>query len=265
MCLFYPGGPGKSERASKRMDGGRGREAALLVCAAAAGPARPSPPGCPLFSLSLGCARGGACVCFFLVCVSAKNLCFLERENHSCLAPPGETFRRRTCGAPVPPVPPHPALTHECEPPRVTGTGRAGRTPCPASPQVRRRRRWATCARARGGAPFHPPLLSPAAHTHSLPALHPPTPPTHPPPNHGRQEECQGGGEGHRQKGLQSRVRGRERGRRERRGAREAKKVGGACAAPLKTTPLPPALPPAPPRGDPRKGVGGAGRGARCV
>ena len=202
---------------------------------------------------------------FFGVCVSAKNLCFLERENHSCLAPPGETFRRRTCGAPVPPVPPHPALTHECEPPRVTGTGRAGRTPCPASPQARRRRRWATCARARGGAPFHPPLLSPAAHTHSLPALHPPTPPTHPPPNHGRQEECQGGGEGHRQKGLQSRVRERERGRRERRGAREAKKVGGACAAPLKTTPLPPALPPAPPRGDPRKGVGGAGRGARCV
>ena len=143
------------------------------------------PPALPLpaapSSPFLWAAHGVERVCaFFGVCVSAKNLCFLERENHSCLAPPGETFRRRTCGAPVPPVPPHPALTHECEPPRVTGTGRAGRTPCPASPQARRRRRWATCARARGGAPFHPPLLSPAAHTHSLPA-HPP-PPARPPP-----------------------------------------------------------------------------------
>ena len=116
--------------------------------------------------------------------------------------------------------------------------------------------------RARARAEGHPfsPLSSLPPHTHTAsPPSTPPTPPTHPPPNHGRQEECQGGGEGHRQKGLQSRVRGRERGRRERIGRGERGKKGRpGVRRPPQNLPTPARAPAGPsPRGPPE------GRG-RC-
>lgn len=185
VCFCFT--PAARGRASERARGWMGGEGARPPSLCARLPL--DPPALPLSAAPsspfLWAAYGVDRVCaFFWVCVSAKNLCFLERENHSCLAPPGETFRRRPCGAPVPPVPPHPALTHEREPPCVTGTGRAGRTPCPASPQARRRRRWATCvrARARRGTLSAPSPLSRRTHTQPpRPPPRPPRPPTHHP------------------------------------------------------------------------------------